>query len=241
MEFVGFTYLVQVARDHLGSSGLGGNGQFTRLDALASIGPAPWARGALTEDLELGLSLVERGWRTRFCPDTFVSQQGLTSWRPLLRQRTRWIHGHYQCWKHVPRLLVAKDVPWRARLDLTTYLLLVVTVVVVTFNLVVSVLAIANVIAADNNFLSFVPGGYARAIVAEVFALFPLAMFMDTYQRHSGRPFRWYELPAYGLAFTAYSYVWVFSTARAWVRLATRRGGWVKTPRIPVTSRGRVA
>ena len=35
IEFVGFSFMVQTARDRLGSVGLGGNGQFTRLAALA--------------------------------------------------------------------------------------------------------------------------------------------------------------------------------------------------------------
>jgi 1,2-diacylglycerol 3-beta-glucosyltransferase len=89
MEFVGFSWLVQIARDNLGSSGLGGNGQFTRLAALQDLGPLPWSPSALTEDLDLGLRLVERGWATRFCHLTHVDQQGLSQWRPLLRQRTR--------------------------------------------------------------------------------------------------------------------------------------------------------
>jgi 1,2-diacylglycerol 3-beta-glucosyltransferase len=38
IEFVGFSYLAQAARDRLGSVGLGGNGQFTRLSALLSLG-----------------------------------------------------------------------------------------------------------------------------------------------------------------------------------------------------------
>jgi 1,2-diacylglycerol 3-beta-glucosyltransferase len=232
MEFVGFTYLVQIARDHFGSSGLGGNGQFTRLSALTSVGPAPWAPDALTEDLDLGLSLVAKGWETRFCSETFVSQQGLNRWRPLLRQRTRWIHGHYQCWRHVPKLLTARNVAWKTRLDLITYLLLVVTVVVVTYNLVVTLLGLAGVISVANNFLAFIPDGYPRAVVAEMVALFPLTIFMHTYQRHSGHAFRWYELPAAGAAFTAYSYVWVISTLRAWARIVTRRGNWTKTPRV---------
>jgi 1,2-diacylglycerol 3-beta-glucosyltransferase len=236
MEFVGFTYLVQIARDHFGSSGLGGNGQFTRLAALSSVGPQPWAPGALTEDLDLGLSLVEKGWQTRFCPETFVSQQGLNRWRPLLRQRTRWIHGHYQCWRHLPRLLTARNVAWRTRLDLMTYLLLVVTVVVVTYNLLLTMIGLLGLVAISNNFLSFVPDGYSRAVVAEIIALFPLVIFMHTYQRHSGRPFRWYELPAAGAAFTVYSYVWVISTLRAWTRMATRRGSWTKTPRVSARS-----
>jgi 1,2-diacylglycerol 3-beta-glucosyltransferase len=232
MEFVGFTHLVQIARDHLGSSGLGGNGQFTRLSALASLGREPWEPKALTEDLDLGLSLVERGWKTRFCPETFVTQQGLTRWRPLLRQRTRWIHGHYQCWSHIPKLLFSPKVRWTTRFDLTTYLLLVVTVVVVAFNALVSIASMAGLIVVDNQFLSFIPGDYERAIVAEIFALLPLAIFMWTYQRHSDRPFRWWELPAYGLAFSLYTYVWVLSTARAWTRIVFRRGNWTKTPRL---------
>jgi 1,2-diacylglycerol 3-beta-glucosyltransferase len=232
MEFVGFTYLVQIARDHLGSSGLGGNGQFTRFSSLGSLGREPWAPRALTEDLDLGLSLVEKGWKTRFCSETFVTQQGVSRFRPLFRQRTRWIHGHYQCWAHIPRLIRSRNVRWATRFDLTTYLLLVVTVVVVTFNALASVASIAGLVIVDNRFLDFIPGGYERSIVAETFALLPLAIFMWTYQRNSERPFRWWELPAYGLAFTFYTYIWVFSTARAWMRIVLRRSNWTKTPRV---------
>jgi len=232
MEFVGFTYLVQIARDHLGSSGLGGNGQFTRFSALQSLAREPWSPGALTEDLDLGLSLVKRGWKTRFCSATFVSQQGLPKWRPLLRQRTRWIHGHYQCWKHIPSLLRSHEVRWATRLDLATYLLLVLTVVVVTFNAIVSIASLLGAVLIENRFLDFIPSEVERAFVAELFALFPLGIFMWTYQRHSGHPFRWWEFPAYGLAFTLYSYVWVVATLRAWTRLLLRTGTWTKTPRV---------
>jgi hypothetical protein len=55
---------------------------------------------------------------------------------------------------------------------------------------------------------------------------------MFTYQRHSAHPFRWYEVPAYAVIFTLYTYVWLLTTARALARLATRRGDWVKTPRM---------
>jgi cellulose synthase/poly-beta-1,6-N-acetylglucosamine synthase-like glycosyltransferase len=54
IEFVGFSFMVQTARDRLGSVGLGGNGQFTRLTALADLGDEPWRSQALTEDLDLG-------------------------------------------------------------------------------------------------------------------------------------------------------------------------------------------
>ena len=41
LEFVGFSHLAQAARDRIGSVGLGGNGQFTRLAALRSLGRPP--------------------------------------------------------------------------------------------------------------------------------------------------------------------------------------------------------
>jgi cellulose synthase/poly-beta-1,6-N-acetylglucosamine synthase-like glycosyltransferase len=235
MEFVGFSAFVQRARDRVGSSGLGGNGQFTRLSALLDLKAArggPWRIHALTEDLELGLALVCRGWRTRYCPDAYVAQQGLPGWRALFRQRTRWIQGHYRCWSYLPKLTRA---PTSAitRLDLSLYLLLIVTVLVVTFNAVASALTMASVIVPRNGFLAFVPAGTAHNAISLGLGLAPLAMFMFVYQRHAASGFRMWEIPAAGFLFTLYTYVWVLATARALARNVSGRGNWVKTPRVP--------
>lgn len=236
MEFVGFSCLVQIARDRIGSSGLGGNGQFTRLSALQSLGRAPWLASALTEDLDLGLALVEGGWRTRFCPQTYVIQQGLDRWKPLIRQRTRWIQGHYQCWRHIPRLLRARAIRLRTRLDLTLYLLLVTTVVLVSYNLVLGLLGSYGHLHVTNNFLTFMPPGAGQRLVALAFALGPLIAFVATYQRWSRTPVTWWKVPAYGLAFTAYTYVWCTATIWAWTRMIMGRKNWAKTPRLAVTT-----
>lgn len=236
MEFVGFSSLVQVARDKIGSSGLGGNGQFTRMSALLTLGRPPWRSNALTEDLDLGLSLVERGWVTRFTNSTYVYQQGLTSWRPLLRQRTRWIQGHYQCWSHLPRLALARNVRWAARVDLLTYLLLVVTVSVVAFSLVAALCSELGVLRTSNDFLGWITPGLLRESLSAVFTTGPIVAFLVTYQRFSDQPLAWWEIPAFGFLFTLYSYVWAFVTIRAWLRIACRRSNWVKTPRVLTTS-----
>ncbi len=232
IEFVGFSWLVQIARDWFGSSGLGGNGQFTRLSALMQLPGDPWRRGALTEDLDLGLRLVRAGWRTRFCHLTYVDQQGLDAWRPLLRQRTRWIQGHYQCWRHLGGLATARQTPLAARLDLMLYLVLVVTVILVSFTVVVGVLGAAGLVTVTNDFLLFVPYGEPRRVASLALSVLPLMIFLGTYQRHSAHPFRWYELPAAALAFTLYGYVWLWVSLRALVNLALRRNNWVKTPRL---------
>jgi cellulose synthase/poly-beta-1,6-N-acetylglucosamine synthase-like glycosyltransferase len=235
MEFVAFSWLVQVARDHLGSSGLGGNGQFTRLSALESLGTAPWAPKALTEDLDLGLQLIESGWRTRFCHLTSVDQQGLEAWRPLLRQRTRWIQGHYQCWRHIPRLWRRRGIPLAARLDLSLYLLLVVTVMLVSGTLVLGILGSENVLKVQSTFLvGVVPDGVAYRVVSLLLSTLPLAAFMTSYQLHSRNRYRWFEVPAAAALFTLYTYVWTIATFRAWWRIARRKTSWEKTPRVEV-------
>jgi 1,2-diacylglycerol 3-beta-glucosyltransferase len=236
MEFVGFSWLVQVARDRLGSSGLGGNGQFTRLAALNSLAGPAWTPGALTEDLELGLRLVEGGWRTRFCHTTYVNQQGLEQWRPLLKQRTRWIQGHYQCWKHLVPLAAARRVRLATRIDLMIYLILVVTVVLVSLTVAVGLLAAFGVVEVSNGFLSGIPDGSFRRAVSLMLSVLPVLIFMATYQRHSGRPFRWFEIPAFAVVFTVYTYVWLLTTIQALARLILRRNGWVKTPRVAAAS-----
>ncbi|MEI5674229.1 MULTISPECIES: glycosyltransferase [unclassified Nocardioides] len=232
IEFVGFSWLVQIARDWVGSSGLGGNGQFTRLSALRGLGADPWQRGALTEDLDLGLRLVEAGWRTRFCHLTYVDQQGLTAWRPLIRQRTRWIQGHYQCWRHLVPLARAGRTPLVARLDLMLYLVLVVTVMLVSYTVLVGLLGAAGLVQVTNDFLLWVPYGVPRRLVSLLLSVLPVMVFLGTYQRHSAHPFRWHQVPAAALAFTCYGYVWFFVSVRALGNLALRRNAWVKTPRL---------
>jgi len=75
IEFFSYARIFQQGRNHLGSVGLGGNGQFTRLSALMSLGATPWTE-CLTEDLDLGLQLVIKGWRLAFTDKAFVHQQG---------------------------------------------------------------------------------------------------------------------------------------------------------------------
>ena len=231
MEFVGFSHLAQAARDRIGSVGLGGNGQFTRLSALLSLGRAPWT-DCLTEDLDLGLSLTRLGWRIRFCPTAWVAQQGVTTTRAWLRQRTRWAQGHYQCWSHFPGLLVARKTPILTRIDLAIYLLFVTFVMFVTANLLITVAGAAGLLWLSNDFLSFLPLGLPKNVATLVLGVGPVAIFLVRYQTESDRPLRWWEVPAYGAAFALYAYLWALATLWAWARMLLGRGSWAKTARI---------
>jgi 1,2-diacylglycerol 3-beta-glucosyltransferase len=233
MEFVGFSSLVQEARDGFGSVGLGGNGQFTRLSALESLGREPWS-DCLTEDLDLGLSLAERGWRIRYCPNAFVAQQGLTALGPLLRQRTRWIQGHYQCWGHMSKIVTSRAMRWWTKIDLMVYLTMITFVIFVSGGLAANLLGMAGIIAVTSSFLSELPEGVAKNALHLTLSFGPLLMFAAVYQRRSAVPLRIWEFPTFVVAFSLYAYLFVISQVWAWTRMLLRRGSWAKTPRLHV-------
>jgi cellulose synthase/poly-beta-1,6-N-acetylglucosamine synthase-like glycosyltransferase len=231
IEFVGFCHLVQVARDRIGSVGLGGNGQFTRLSALRSVGDEPWTE-CLTEDLDLGLSLAAQGWRIRFCRDAWVAQQGVRGLRAWIRQRTRWTQGHYQCWRHYPMLIANRTMPLYTRVDCGIYLAFITFVMFVTLNLVVSCASLAGLIVVEDRFLQFLPVGPLRNFVVVLISILPICYLMLRHQQHTKLPLRLWELPAYAGIFSVYGYLWAVATVIAWVRMAVGRGGWAKTARV---------
>jgi cellulose synthase/poly-beta-1,6-N-acetylglucosamine synthase-like glycosyltransferase len=231
LEFIGFCQLAQAGRDRIGSVGLGGNGQFTRLAALRSLGRPPWTE-CLTEDLDLGLHLKRIGWHMRFCRTSSVTQEGVRTFRAWIRQRTRWAQGHYQCWSHIPGLLTARRVPVITRIDLTLYLLFVTIVMFFVTNVVIGIVGAFGVLNISNDFLSFVPVGPPRNVTMLVLGLGPVAMLLTRYQQHSPHPLRWWELPAYAAIFALYIYIWAIASVIAWLRLMRGTLGWTKTRRV---------
>ena len=125
VEFSIFGLLYQAGRTPYGAAGMGGNGQFNRLSALDGIvgdGAGPW-RNTLTEDQDLGLRLLEAGWRGVAAAATSVDQQGPVTLRALLRQRTRWAQGNLQAMRHLGGMARLRR-PWLVRLDLIAHLLM---------------------------------------------------------------------------------------------------------------------
>lgn len=121
MEFWAMSGVGQLGRELTGTVSMGGNGQFTRLSALDEIGPRPWSR-SLTEDLDLGISLAVRGWKTTSTSAAYVTQQGVGNLRRLVRQRSRWYQGHMQAGRRIGEIV---RTPYMANLgcfELSAYL-----------------------------------------------------------------------------------------------------------------------
>jgi 1,2-diacylglycerol 3-beta-glucosyltransferase len=230
LEFVTYTEIFQRARQRLGSVGLGGNGQFVRLAALAFLGDEPWT-DCLTEDLDLGIRLLAAGWSNAFCPTTHVSQQAVTSLRRLVRQRTRWFQGHLQCWRRIPLILRSQMAP-RSRFDLVQHLLS--PVLLLATSLMVPSLALSLGLL-----IVFAPMALFHALAAhwglDIFfwylLTFGLAHFygLAYWMQEESLPFA--RALAYAHIYTIYGYFWFVAGWRAVFRIVTRRSAWSKTAR----------
>jgi hypothetical protein len=233
MEFVIYTEVFQRGRRHLGSVGLGGNGQFVRLSALRSLGPAPWTR-SLTEDLDLGVRLAAAGWRNEYCRTAAVHQQGVVEVRRLIRQRARWFQGNLQSWRLIP--LVLRSMPARRGADLlfllsSPALVLIASLLTVSFGVVLANCAVLAATGHD-------PLG---PWVAVTYALIlgPALAFAGVYWKQE-RATGLRLVKAFWLAhlYVGYSMIWYASGWRAAVRAVRGRTGWAKTDRVAEAAAG---
>jgi cellulose synthase/poly-beta-1,6-N-acetylglucosamine synthase-like glycosyltransferase len=218
LEFVVWGEIFSRAKDRLGTATLGGNGQCVRLSALLDLGPEPW-RASLTEDLDLSLRLIIRGWRIRFCPETAVWQQAVPQLGRLIRQRARWAQGHFGSWRYVPALARSRR-SLRARIDLLTFLLLPALFVPIGIGTVDAALGMLDRIgrwAAEDLVAWYVLG----------FAALPL--IVDTLRRAGERSGLRAVVRAH--LFVLYSFVWVGASGIAAWHVIRGHRSWAKTAR----------
>lgn len=230
VEFGIYGLLFQAGRTPWGTAGMGGNGQFNRLTALDSVvdeeAGGPW-RDRLTEDQDLGLRLIEAGWRGVAVAGTRVDQQGLPGLRRLLRQRTRWAQGNLQAMAHIGGVW-RSDRSLLVRCDLVAYLLqpALQAVVGIAFvaSIVLAILGVANF--WDNEdwwvlvfFFVLGFGGITLGCVAR-----------------GAENGLWGIVRGVLLMPLAAAYSWLLWPAlvRAALRQAVGRGSWAKTPREPL-------
>jgi 1,2-diacylglycerol 3-beta-glucosyltransferase len=230
VEFTTFTELVQSGRQNIGSSGLGGNGQFTRLSALQQLGTHPWS-DCLVEDLDLGLQLLAEGWELRVCTETAVGQQGLESVGRLVRQRTRWVQGLFQTWRRIPQIL-ASPMKLRAQLDVLYSLVFpgVVTVVWPVVIFLAHFYLVKLLLANDSAASSGSNRWWATLAVWYSFTFGPALYLLFHYRRRTK------EMTVLGAFLTAHVYaifqlIWYLAGWKALARIVTRKHGWVKTER----------
>lgn len=235
-EFATFTEGFQRARHKIGSAGLGGNGQFTRLSALQAVGPPPW-NDCLTEDLDLSIRMLASGWKISYCPSTWVSQQAVTDVRRLVRQRTRWFQGHVQCWRRLGTVL-RSSLPARTSLDILHILLSPALVLVMSWSVLLLAAAVGLTAAvAPHRLWVDLLADHGELLGVSYVLSFGLAFpYAFVYRRMTpSRSFL--RCLWWGHIYTFYGYIWFAAGWLAISRVLRRRTGWQKTARtLPIAS-----
>lgn len=242
LEFSCVADASQQWRDRLGSVGLGGNGQFTRLSVLERLGPSPWS-SCLVEDLELGLRLHLLGFTIRYCPQMTINQQALTSPRRLVRQRTRWAQGNLQCVRYLRGLMASRTVGGPGLLDFVQYLVtpwlvapasIAVTLLIsVTVSGLVSGVAVPGLVAAGSD-------AAGALLVWLVAGLLPGMLWTIVY-RCRYRQATWGHCLVVGALYPGFLVLGVISSWWAMGRHLNRRNAWAKTERLHETDGQEVA
>lgn len=230
IEFVAYMEIFQRGRQRLGSVGLGGNGQFTRLTALDSLGDNPWT-DCLTEDLELGLRLRLAGWRNAFCPTTWVAQQAVIQIKRLVRQRSRWFQGNLQCWRLLMPI-IRSQMPFRTTLDLVIVLNGSALILLTSFMLMSFVTSSsAFVLRADPNPSALLTTWVEMDAAAWYVLAFAPAVFYGFAYWLKEPNVRLPMAMALAHIYSLYAYLWFLAGWIAVWRVLMRRRAWLKTSR----------
>ena len=227
LEFVLYTHVFQRGRRHLGSVGLGGNGQFVRLSALNGLGVSPWSR-SLTEDLDLGVRLLMDGWETEFVSTASVHQQGLVDVKRWVKQRTRWFQGHLQSWNLVPWVL--RDLSGTRRADLLYHLTSPFLLLLTSFLTLAFAFWVLDLVVGVLTGTAVVSGWWLSSYLI---AFGPALLYGLVYwgqERHSGLS----VLAAVALihVYVLYAVLWYVAGWKAAWRAVRGQNGWAKTERV---------
>lgn len=230
IEFRTSNSAMQQLRVTTGTVGMGGNGQFTRLtvlDALTEDHGEPWGN-KLSEDYELGLNILTRGFRNGYFPQAHVSQEALPYFRRLLTQRTRWGQGIMECASNLPALRRSRVLRFAGFVEIHYFMsqpwLMMLNLLLIP---------IVTAVAVTQGFFGFVSDAATWIIVLTglVFVVLPYALWGPLYRRWGPEPIGRTTSVLLGLGYLAYVYFTYFYYPRAIARMVTGRNSWAKTKR----------
>ena len=231
VEFWMISAMSQLARSLTGTVSLGGNGQFTRLSALLDLEGDPWS-SSLTEDLDLGLRLVARGWRITTTTAAHVDQQAVDTYGRLLRQRTRWYQGHMQCASRLPELW-RSEISQLPLIEVTSYLL-VPWIIVLPWSILQQWILLQLVFGSGGGVFATDLGSWpwqlGYAVLWYMLSFLPNLLIGLTYARRT-RAVSLRRALLLGHLMILWNYIGYAATWRALFRLVRGKTGWDKTTR----------
>ncbi len=206
----------QLARYNLGlSCALGGTGLCIDMGLLQRLG---WEATGLTEDVEFGAKCVSVGVYPVWAHDARVYDEKPISLRASMRQRLRWMQGHFNCAQQYMIPLLKASIVERSlgKLDAAIYLFQPMRFLILFFTGFMLLFQLGAPVAWTMNIATeLLPTWFW--VMVNLFILFqmPLAMIMDRipWRAYLGLPlfpffmFTWFPVTSIAL-FTRHNRVW---------------------------------
>lgn len=227
-QFWTMSALTQLGRIRTGTVSLGGNGQFTRLSALLELGHQPW-NPSLTEDLDLTISLISRGWRSTSTPYASVDQQGVETVKRLLNQRTRWYQGHMTAGRRIPELWRSESITHTTAVESILYLL-VPWLLDLPWSILYHLAILRFALHLSEAGFDGGSGGTISLVLLYLVAFYP-ALLTGVLCRRRDPQINWPQALLLGHSFVAMNYLSWACCWRALYRMVRGRTGWDKTTR----------
>ncbi|MCL4721317.1 MAG: glycosyltransferase, partial [Gammaproteobacteria bacterium] len=106
-EYAGFFHIGMVTRNERNAIIQHGTMTLVRRDALDAVGG--WAEWCITEDAELGLRLLERGWEATYIPRSYGQGLMPDNFADFRKQRFRWAYGAMQILRQHARAILPRQ------------------------------------------------------------------------------------------------------------------------------------
>ncbi len=106
-EYAGFFHIGMVTRNERNAIIQHGTMTLVRRDALDAVGG--WAEWCITEDAELGLRLLERGWEATYIPRSYGQGLMPDNFADFRKQRFRWAYGAMQILRRHARAILPRQ------------------------------------------------------------------------------------------------------------------------------------
>ncbi len=216
------------ARQNLGmSSTLGGTGFVVTRKALAEVG---WDMYSLVEDFEFSTKAVIMGKKIDFAYDAITYDEKPTTMRVSLKQRTRWMQGHWDValrqWKYVLKALLKSKSNKADLFDYFLYLWSPLRMVLYCY-LFFSVLITWYFSQIGFNYLSLILfPWWLKAVVS-------IANLFQDYTYATLEGVKWYKIWVYPYYYLIFGMAWIPAAVSGFIQRKSRV--WVKTEHKIIT------
>jgi len=230
LEFFTFINKMQNFREYTGTVSAAGNGQFNRVSAIDP--DEPWTE-CLLEDYDFSLRMLLKGWRTRLLQDEQVFQQGVLTYRKLVRQRSRWCQGGMQCITYWSDIKNSRYLSAWGKIESIFFMLLPFFTLLTISSQIISWCIIAYYYWMNKSIIIPLMAPFPTIELAEVFILMSLFVFVP------GILYGWFHYRATkenllvclfaGIFWPIYNIMQIPVVLKAAWRQMTKQTNWIKT------------